>query len=131
MSDQYADKIMHDALMRATGDLDLDMAAQAIGDAVQALQKQAAALKNAKYDHKKPDLVARAFSHTGKTLDELYRLIKFSKGQPDSRPDFGAEWLKALSDEQFHTVMNWVEENERRARAEEKDDAEVQLEIDS
>ncbi len=121
MSDQYADKIMRDALMRATGDLDLDAAAQAISDAVQALQKQAEVLKRAKYDHRKPEMVARAFSHTGKTLDELYRLVKFSKGQPDSRPDIGAEWIQLLTDQELDELMRRAE----RAKTEEEKESDL------
>ena len=49
------------------------------------MQKQARALKEASYDPKKPEIVARAFNHTGKTADELFRLLEFAKGQPDSR----------------------------------------------
>ena len=121
MNDRYAETVMRDALMRATGDLDLDMAAQAINDAVQALQKQAEVLKRAKYDHRKPEMVARAFSHTGKTLDELYRLVKFSKGQPDSRPDLGSEWIKLLTDEELHELMRRAE----RAETEEEKESDL------
>ena len=123
MSDHYADKVMRDALMRATGDLDLDLASQAIQNALEALHKQSIALKNLSYHRKPPDAVARAFSHTGKTLDELFRLVKFSKGQPDSRPDFGTDWLQALTDKQFSQVKTWIEENERT-------DAEKEAEMD-
>ena len=123
MSDHYADKVMRDALMRATGDLDLDLASRAIQDSVEAIAKMAKVLKDAKYDRGKPDMVALAYSHVGKTLDELYRLIKFSKGQPDSRPDFGTDWLQALTDKQFSQVKTWIEENERT-------DAEKEAEMD-
>ena len=123
MSDHYADKVMRDALMRATGDLDLDAASQAISDAVQALQKQAEVLKRAKYDHRKPEMVARAFSHTGKTLDELYRLVKFSKGQPDSRPEIGAAWIQLLTDEELAELTRRAEMSEAETEEKEKSDS--------
>ena len=36
-----------------------------------------------------PTEVARAVSHTTKAADEIYRLMAFAAGQPESRPDFG------------------------------------------
>ncbi len=121
MTDTYADKVMRDALMRDTGDLDLDIPAQAINEAVQELQRQAEVLKRAKYDPRKPEMVARAFSHTGKTLDELYRLVKFSKGQPDSRPDIGAEWIQLLTDSELAELMRRAERSEAEEEKKESD----------
>ncbi len=112
MSD-YAERVMKDAMLASTGGLDLDLANKAIQHALEALAKQAEALSKAKYSRTKPDQVSRAFNHTGKTLDEIFRLMQFSRGQPDSRPDMGTGWLQALTDKQFSQVKTWLEENER------------------
>ena len=112
MSD-YAERVMKDAMLASTGGLDLDLANKAIQRALEALAKQAEALSKTKYSRTKPDQVSRAFNHTGKTLDEIFRLMQFSRGQPDSRPDFGTDWLQALTDKQFSQVKTWIEENER------------------
>jgi len=45
-------------------------------------------------------------------------LLEFAKGQPDSRPDLGTDWLRALTDEQLKTVARWVDENLREQEAE-------------
>ena len=113
MNDHYAERVMKDAMLASTGGLDLDLANKAIQHALEALAKQAEALSKAKYSRTKPDQVSRAFNHTGKTLDEIFRLMQFSRGQPDSRPDFGTDWLQALTDKQFSQVKTWLEENER------------------
>ena len=117
MNDFYAERVMKDAMLASTGGLDLDLANKAIQRALEALAKQAEALSKTKYSRTKPDQVSRAFNHTGKTLDEIFRLMQFSRGQPDSRPDLGSEWLKVLTDKQLDQVMQWVDENEREAKA--------------
>ena len=106
--------------MQASGGLDLDTAGRALQDAVEALAKQAEALKKARYDPKKPESVSRAFTYTAKVIDEITRLTAFARGQPDSRPDFGTDWLQALTDKQFSQVKKWIEENERIEAAQEE-----------
>jgi len=114
----YADDVIRSALAASSGGLNLDAAHCAIQDALEAMQKQASALKEASYDGRSPEIIARAFNHTGKTADELFRLLEFAKGQPDSRPDLGTDWLRALTDEQLKTVARWVDENLREQEAE-------------
>ena len=112
MSD-YASRIIKGAMVASAGGLDLDTAGRALQDATDALAKQAEALKKARYDPKKPESVSRAFTYTAKVIDEITRLTAFARGQPDSRPDFGTDWLQALTDKQFSQVKTWIEENER------------------
>ena len=114
----YAQHVIREALVASTGGLDLDVACQAIQDAVEALKKQAEALKQSTYDRNKPDSIARAFHHTAKVIDEITRLMEFAKGHPDSRPDLGSDWLRVLTDEQLAQVMRWVKENEQAEQAE-------------
>ena len=124
----YADRILREVSAMANGGLEADAVEKAITDACGALQKQMAALNAVDYgqsDHRvscpscgaKHTLVlpvpnatevARATSHTTKALDELYRLLQFAKGHPDSRPDFG-EWLRLLTTEQFQTLQGWID----------------------
>src|SRR5947207_390318 len=106
----YADRILREVSAMANGGLEADAVEKAITDACGALQKQMApcAVDYGQSEHRvscpscgvKHTLVlpvpnateiARATSHTTKALDELYRLLQFAKGHPDSRPDFG-EW---------------------------------------
>ncbi len=111
----YAEDVIREALAASTGGLDLDMASQAIQDAVEALKKQAEALKQSTYDPNKPEAIARAFHHTAKVIDEITRLMEFSKGRPDTRaavlPSQDKDWLQALTDEQLDTLGRWLEEN--------------------
>ena len=116
--DWNPDGVLQDALAQASGGLDLVIASRAIQDAVEALAKQAKALKDARYDPKKFDQVARAMNHTMKMVDELARLVSFAKGQPDSRPDLGAGWLQGLTDAQLTQVQQWIARNKEDAQAE-------------
>ncbi len=110
----YAEQIMKDAMLASTQGLDLETTGKAKQAAVEALLKQAEALRLADYPPKKFAEIARALAHTTKMLDGLTRLEQFAKGQADSRSDFGSDWLKVLTDEQLETVMRWVDENDRR-----------------
>ncbi len=110
----YAEQIMKDAMLASTQGLDLETTGKAKQAAVEALLKQAEALRLADYPPKKFAEIARALAHTTKMLDGLTRLEQFAKGQADSRPDLGKDWLQLLTDEQLRTVMRWVDENDRR-----------------
>jgi hypothetical protein len=67
-----------------------------------------------------PDLVARALGHAMKSADSLVRLQEFATGRPDSRPDMGTAWLKALTNEQLAIVSGWIEASANRAAADEE-----------
>jgi len=108
-SESYADRVLREVSAFANGGLDPDAIETAIKDASLALQKQMAALRASDYgtsEHKTtcpkcshaykmtlpvPNTteVARTTAHTTKAVDELYRLMSFAVGQPDSRPDLG------------------------------------------
>lgn len=108
------DSVIHSALVAASGGLDLDMAGRALQDALEALAAQAAALKQARYKPKDWHAIARSMTHTAKMIDGIARLLQFAKGQPDSRPDLGAGFLAALSNEQIAQIEEWVQDNKRR-----------------
>ncbi len=117
-TDGYADSVIQNAMAASAGGLDLDLAARAIQDAMEALTRQAEVLKQATYDPTKPEQVGRTFAYTAKVVDEITRLTHFAKGQPDSRPNLGNEWLRALTDEQLEMVARWIDENGREQEAE-------------
>jgi hypothetical protein len=104
-----ADDVMRAALRDASAGLDLDVLGQATQDAVEALARQAAAAKALDYEGMEAGALAKAMNNLGKMVDTLARLHAFAKGQPDSRPDFGREWLQALSKEQIEEVSRWLE----------------------
>jgi hypothetical protein len=107
----YADRVVKAAMVAATGGLDPDRVAQVVSNVVEAIDKQAAALKNATYQPEDYERIARAMAHAMKSADGLYRLVEFASGRPDSRPDKGMDWLRGLTDEQLRIVQGWVDAN--------------------
>lgn len=135
--DSYADKVLREVTAFANGGLEAEAIEQAIKDACGALQKQMAALNAVDYQQhdtvaprgscgvKRPFVlpvpnateVARATAHTTKAVDELYRLMSFAAGQPDSRPDLGGrtrDLLALLTPDQFKTFEGWIAAAEGR-----------------
>src|SRR5262245_21851789 len=53
---------------------------------------------------------------TMKASDELYRLVQFAKGQPDSRPDVAAGWLEWLTTAELEELMRRAEAGGRSPR---------------
>src|SRR5262245_2222276 len=117
----YADQVIRAAMMAATGGLDPDRVAQAVSDIVDAIGKQAAALKASTYGPGEYERIARSMAHAMKTADGIYRLVEFASGRPDSRPDKAGDWLRGLTDEQLRVVQGWVEANEQAAQKAEMD----------
>lgn len=134
MSDKAAvDRFLEETLAAVSAFVDLDEAAEAIKEGLQAVRKQLAALNAVDYkartlrgvcecvagcQHKvmlkapwKPDELARAAAHTMKVVDEAARLAQFAKGLPDSRPDLGGgnrDILQLLTPDQLTTLEGWV-----------------------
>src|SRR6266508_3352736 len=107
----YADQVVRAAMQAATGGLDADRVAEVVANTLEAINKQAEALKAATYRPEDYERIARAMAHAMKSADGLYRLVEFASDRPDSRPDVGTDWLRGLTDEQLRTVQRWVEEN--------------------
>src|SRR6266850_4949093 len=114
----YADRVVKAAMVAATGGLDPDRVAQVVSNVVEAIDKQAAALKAATYRPEDFEKIARSMAHAMKSADGLYRLVEFAAGRPDSRPDKATDWLRGLTDEQLRTVQSWVEANAEENRTE-------------
>lgn len=118
-------------------DTDFATAGRGIKDAIEAISKQAKALKEAKFKLRfikahcpnpkcgkgfqvdtgiDADALAKTFAYTTKSVDELARLMSFLGGGPDSRPEvvgmIGV--FQMLTDEQVETVERWVEEGKKR-----------------
>jgi hypothetical protein len=107
--DTYADRVVREAMLAATGGLDADRVAEVVTKVVEAIDKQAAALKAATYKPEDYERIARSMAHAMKSADGLYRLVEFAAGRPDSRPDKGMDWLRGLTDEQLRIVQGWIE----------------------
>jgi hypothetical protein len=125
------DRFLHDVYLDASGGLDPEVTRRALRDFQEAIAKQAAELKGAKYKRRTvqakclgcrtvqkfvlaaadPDVLARASTATAKAADTFARLGEFLSGRADSRPDGGGDWLRMLSDEQIRQVQGWVEAN--------------------
>jgi hypothetical protein len=100
-NETYADRVVREAMLAATGGLDPNRVAQAVTDIVEAIAKQAAVLKAATYAPGDYEKISRSMAHAMKTADGVFRLVEFAAGRPDSRPDKGMDWLRALTDEQL------------------------------
>jgi hypothetical protein len=116
--DTYADRAVREAMLTASGGLDPDKVAEVVAKVVEAIDKQAAALKEATYRQEDYERIARAMAHAMKSADGLYPLVEFAAGRPDSRPDKATDWLRGLTDEQLRTVQGWVEANATANRME-------------
>lgn len=63
-----------------------------------------------------PTQIARTMSYTVRSVDEMFRLISFAGGGPDSRPEFSlGDLLKYLTADQFDIFTKWVDEGKLRA----------------
>jgi len=124
MPEDWVERHVKEALISVSCGLDIDKINKIQASMIIALQKKADALKDATYDPKDYDAIAKAAAHAAKTLDLLTRLSQFAKGEPDSRPDLGREWLQALTDEQLEQVQAWLKEAQEQADgAGDQDDA--------
>lgn len=116
-SDAEWDRGLREMLAMCNDGLNVDDVKAVIADSLEAMRHAAAALRQGEFDPKKPTEAARAMAHAAKAIDELFRLIQFAQGQPDSRPDLGQDWLRGLTDEQLRVVRGWVDGNAERGTA--------------
>jgi hypothetical protein len=115
--DTYADRVVREAMLAASGGLDPDKVADVVAKVVDAVHKQAEALKQADYKPGDYERIARAMAHAMKSADGLYRLVEFAAGRLDSRPDKATDWLRGLTDEQLRIVEGWIQANEKAQAA--------------
>jgi len=115
--DTYADQVVREAMLAASGGLDPDKVADVVAKVVDAVHKQAEALKQADYKPGDYERIARAMAHAMKSADGLYRLVEFAAGRPDSRPDKATDWLRGLTDEQLRIVEGGIQANEKAQAA--------------
>ena len=116
-NEAYADRVVREAMIAATGGLDPNRVAAAVSDIVDAIARQATVLKAATYATGDYEKIARSMAHAMKTADAIYRLVEFAAGRPDSRPDKATDWLRGLTNEQLCVVQEWIDENARREAA--------------
>ena len=56
-----------------------------------------------------PESLAKTLSYVAKTVDETTRLLEFTQGRADSRPDNGiADLMKLLKPEQWEIFQGWL-----------------------
>ena len=113
--DTCADRVIREAMLVVSGVPDSDKVAQVVAKVVDAVPKQAAALKQADYRPGDNERIARAMAHAMKSADGLYRLVEFAASRPDSRTDKATDWLRGLTDLQIRVVEGWIEANSRAA----------------
>lgn len=122
------------AIQLANGGVDLSKASETVGDCLSALQAQAKALAAVEYASSKEKIVkclhcfksfpvsmpahaelSKTMANTAKVIDETARLVHFTSGKPDSRPDLGGglptDVFKALTNDQLTQIAQWVEAN--------------------
>jgi hypothetical protein len=136
-STKVGDDLVKYHTMTIVEDTDFATAGRGIKDAIEAIAKQAKALKDAKFKIKTvkarcpnskcrtefsintgidADVLSKTFAYTAKSVDELARLMSFLGGGPDSRQEVtGVVGIfQMLTDEQIEVVDKWVEEGKKR-----------------
>jgi hypothetical protein len=84
-------------------------AISSLNDAILVLAKIIQGMKEKDLSLMKPAEAAKTGAYLVKIADEMVRLLEFSKGNPDSRPDIGVQdFLKYLSNEQFVQLNEWI-----------------------
>jgi hypothetical protein len=84
-------------------------AINSLNDAILVLAKIVQGMKEKDLSLMKPAEAAKTGAYLVKIADEMVRLLEFSKGNPDSRPDVGiGELLKYLDAAQFAQLTEWV-----------------------
>lgn len=122
------------AIAVANGGINLDTASETVQETLEALRKQAKALNASEYAGEKDKQVrcpecqcsfavkvssaadlSKTMANTAKVIDETARLIQYTNGKPDSRPEVqGMDWLKGLTNEQLAIVQGWMAGGEDR-----------------
>ena len=115
--EDYADRVIAQAMMTVNGGLDIEAASNAVNHAVKALELQAIALcdkaKTLKDDDKATVLIiSKALTNTARVIDDITRLVAFAdKGGKDTQNDFASKILSSLTNDQFEMVRMMAEEN--------------------
>ena len=113
----YGDRVIENAMDEATGWIQAGEAINAVNSGITALKRVAKELSQADFSTMKPEVAARTAAYIAKMVDEVARLIEFSQGKADSRPDPGlGELLKLLTDKQFETFGQWIDEAKASGR---------------
>ena len=111
----YGDKVIAKAMEDATHRMESGEAKAAVNSAIKALNGVPAYLATCDFSSMKPEVAAKTATHLAKAIDETTRLIELTQGRPDSRPNGGlSELLPLLTDEQFRTLGQWIEEAEQK-----------------
>jgi hypothetical protein len=107
----YGDQVIENAVQEANGWMNTGEATKAVNSAIDALRKVAEYLAQTDFAGMKPEVAARTGAYLAKMVDEIARLVEFSQGKVDSRPDIGVgDLLRVLTNEQFEQFNRWIDE---------------------
>ena len=116
-SEEYVAETIEAAMLAATSGLDLATIGQIISLNLQNMLKLSQELgRRDLTDPKqvKTQEIPKMIGYSAKMIDETFRMVQYAKGNPDGRPEGGAEWLSALTDAQFRQLKQWVAEAKDR-----------------
>lgn len=118
--EDYADRVIAQAMMTVNGGLDIEAAAQAVNHAVAALKDQAIAMaakakKLSEDDEASVLIISKAMTNTARVIDDVTRLIAFAdKGGRDDSNQYAAQLLAFLTDEELAMIQARAEANAKR-----------------
>jgi hypothetical protein len=113
----YGDKVIENAVQEAAGWMKTGEATKAVNSAIEALRRVSEYLAQVDFAGMKPEVAARTGAYLAKMVDEIARLVEFSQGKADSRPEIGLrDLLPVLTDEQFKELTRWVDEAKAAGR---------------
>jgi hypothetical protein len=111
----YGDRVIAKAMEEATHWMESGEAIEAVNSAIKALNAVSGYLAKCDFSSMKPEVAAKTATHLAKAIDETARLIELTQGRPDSRQNTGLnELLPLLTNEQFQTLWQWIEEAEQK-----------------
>ena len=111
------DRVIENATKNAGSWIDSGEAKKAVNSALEALRKCSEYLSQVDFSRMKPEVAARTGAYLAKTVDEVARLIEFSQGKADSRPDIGlGAMLPLFTNEQFAQLNRWIDEAKASGR---------------
>lgn len=111
----YGDLIQKEMEKQILGDGQVRNIQDFVDHMTEVVKTQSELLKKANWKKMKPDVIAKALSYNVKSLDEMYRMAEFSRGNPDSRTEVISldMILDQLTEDQLEQLQMWIEENKK------------------
>lgn len=125
--ESYADKMLRDAMLFASGGFDAEEAAHAVNAALKATKMQAELLQKEceklfSGDRQNIDCptchrgrldidrIAKAMQSSAKMVNEITRLAAFCGQRGDGKEASTGSWLSVLPDDKIEVIKGWVRE---------------------